>query len=150
MAKDEHPTQILISIYPRYADAIINGVKRVEFRKNGCPTSAQLIALYSTKPDSAIRALCKVDSCVVANKHTLWKRYGKVGAISYKDFMAYFYGTTIGKCYVLGKVCKLKSPLPLKRLASVRSVPQSFAYLSKEDIRLLQRKCEAPKTGAGL
>jgi predicted transcriptional regulator len=140
MDKTKNKNVIAIAINPKFARAILQGRKAIEFRRNGVPTEISHIVLYSTKPDQEIIGYCEVRECVVAPTKILWRSYGKFGLISREHFFSYYKGHKVGKCYIINKSWKFIRPLPLSQCRSFDRAPQSFSYIRQSEWKNLKRK----------
>jgi predicted transcriptional regulator len=140
MDKRKNRNVIVISIKPQFAHGILNGVKKVEFRRNGCPTEISHLVLYSIVPDQSILGFCEVKNCVIASPDELWKRYGKDGLIKENEFLKYYQGHSTGKCYLLNNPQTFVRPVPLDKCRSFKKSPQSFVYMDEREWINLKRK----------
>ncbi len=135
MATPADPGIALLSIHPRYAQAIMAGTKRVEFRKQTFARPVSHIVIYETAPTGRIVGAARVAACHVASPAELWKRYGDVGAIDPMDFDGYYAGREEGVAIQLdGPPVPLD--LPLSAIGQ-RRPPQNFAYLGDESLGVL-------------
>jgi predicted transcriptional regulator len=57
---------VLLSIKPKYADLILAGSKRVEFRRSWAAQDVSMIVLYSSSPIQKIVGTVEVDEIVIA------------------------------------------------------------------------------------
>jgi predicted transcriptional regulator len=119
----------LLAIHPRYAQAILAGDKRVEFRRASCQRATHL-ALYATAPVQRIVALCWIVNVERSAPSALWLRHSAAGGISIEDFTRYFQATEVGTAIAIGHVAALSRPLALADLDPSLSPPQSLRYLS--------------------
>jgi predicted transcriptional regulator len=119
----------LLPIQPMYVEAILEGRKKVEFRRRSFGRPVGHVVVYSTSPVQRIVAFFRVSGIREASPHELWKRYWKVGGIDQDMFEAYYQGAQKGVAIEIDEVFSLKTPLPLKSLCETLSVPQSFLYL---------------------
>jgi predicted transcriptional regulator len=122
----------LMSIHPVYANAILCGDKKVEFRKRPLASDITHVLVYSTAPVSAV-----VVSFTVASQHTsapvnLWKRFGKVSGIPRRKFFDYYSSSALGTGIEVGMVFAPRQPLNLAASLGVQRPPQSFPYLTPE------------------
>ncbi|MCP3875089.1 MAG: ASCH domain-containing protein [Desulfobacteraceae bacterium] len=140
MDKNKTKHVIVLSINPVYAHAILLGQKTVEFRRNGVPSTIKKIVIYSTKPDQKLLGYCDVTNCIIDTPEKLWQDYGKYGYVSHYDFLHYYKGYKVGKCYILENPRSFKLPVSLERCKTFSTAPQSFAYLDKSEWRNLRRK----------
>ena len=92
MASSTDSDVILLSIYPEFAEAILRGEKRIEFRKSRVCASASHVLVYSTSPDMRLVGYFEVKKIHRASPQSLWKRFGKVGTISRDAFFSYYAG----------------------------------------------------------
>jgi len=127
----------LLSIRPGYARAIVNGSKRVEFRRVAFTGSVQTVVIYATKPSARVVAYFDVKGIEEAPPPTLWRMFHSVGGISREKFLEYFVGTSIGHAIKIGDATELPEPLPLDHLGLDIVPPQSFRYLPEESFRQL-------------
>lgn len=135
MATPADPGIALLSIHPRYAQAIMAGTKRVEFRKQAFARPVSHIVIYETAPTGRIVGAARVAACHVASPAELWKRYGEVGAIDPTDFDGYYAGRESGVAIQLdGSPVPLD--LPLSAVGQGRP-PQNFTYLCNDALRPL-------------
>lgn len=139
MAGEKDRRVIILSIYPKYVHAILQGIKRVEFRKNGVPEDVDHIVFYSTSPDQAILGYAEVESCVVASPENLWEDYSDIGCIDQDAYKQYFSGCSVGKCYLLKKPCALLNPMSLSDI-DMQMPPQSFAYVNNAVWRKITKR----------
>jgi predicted transcriptional regulator len=142
--KNKTKNVIALAINPVYAHAILSGKKTVEFRRNGVPDSIQKIVIYSTKPDQKFIGYCDVTKCITGSPEKLWKDFGKYGHISHDDFMKYYKGYEVGKCYILDNPQSFKNPLSLEKCKTFSTAPQSFAYFDNNEWRNLRRRKKKP------
>ena len=149
MGKRSNPssTNVLISIYQEYADAILNGNKVIEFRKAMFPNHIIRVFLYSINPINKIIGHFDVKDVLRSSPRSLWNQYGKQGSIKYDDFLKY-YGDADEACGILIKnVVRYKRPVDLKELDPTITVPQSFRYLNEELIERLEIKSMSNRNG---
>lgn len=125
----------LISVHPKYVAQILNGSKRVEFRRVWASRSVSKLVLYSTSPDMQVVALVTLDRTVVASKYKLWelaKRYG--GGLTRQVLRDYFSGKALGYGLIIASVQALPKPLPLCVAVPGVRAPQSYAYLTEAQV----------------
>ena len=124
---------IVLSLKPRFAQAILAGVKTVELRRTVpkivIPTRA---LLYASSPVRALLGTCVITSVQSADLAALWHEYGSRSELSFHEFQQYFEGVAKGTALTLSEPQALSRPIPLQDLrAKPRSFrpPQSFAYV---------------------
>jgi predicted transcriptional regulator len=130
VATPSAPAVALLSIHPQYADAIMRGDKRVEFRKQPFARPVEHVVIYATAPVQRIVGTFRVAGCDVAEPAELWRRYGDVGGIERDDFEGY-YGRRSSGVAIAIEGSPIPMDLPLDVVDQVRP-PQGFAYLTTE------------------
>lgn len=122
---------LLISLRPRFAEAILDGTKTVELRRRAprLPTGA-LVVLYATSPVRAIVGWARVESIVSEALDDLWLQHGHHAGVSRMEFMRYFRDLSAGKGLLLRSPQRADTPMALRELRrlGVRP-PQSWQYL---------------------
>jgi predicted transcriptional regulator len=140
---------LLLSIKPDYAEAILDGLKCVEFRRR-VPRQAEPgtdIAIYASSPTRALVGFATIAEFAEATPMALWSEYKNVGGIAYDDYRTYFSGTERAVGIVLTYARRLTHALKLDTLREWWPgfhPPQQFAYLcAKRQAELLQSKCDS-------
>tara|TARA_B100000965_G_scaffold88138_2_gene71484 strand:- start:932 stop:1369 length:438 start_codon:yes stop_codon:yes gene_type:complete len=119
----------LLSIHPRFARRILEGKKRVEFRKRGFGRAVTHVVVYATQPVGRVVGFFTVKRVSIATPRSLWADYCSVGGIGGDEFWRYYQGKSEGCAIEVADVWALERPIPLGDLGSM-GAPQSFAYLS--------------------
>lgn len=129
----------LISIHPHFADAILEGRKRVEFRKVAFKRTITHVLLYATSPVQQIIGCARVDEIDECSPTELWRRYHEVGGIDRGAFFDYFGGRSLGFALKVREPRRLRRPVRLSELREATAPPQSFKYGTPELFGLVQR-----------
>lgn len=127
---------IVLSLRPRFAEAILAGVKTVEFRRREprivVPTRA---LLYAASPVRALVGTCVVTSVKSAGLVDLWREHGPQSGLAHSEFEGYFEGAEVGTALTLERPYSFPRGIALQDLraqpGSFRP-PQSFAYVDAE------------------
>jgi predicted transcriptional regulator len=127
----------LMSIQPQFADQIIAGEKRVEFRKTHFRFPLSHVIIYCTEPVQRVIGFFEVEALDKATPQNLWERYSQVSGIPRGTFNAYYANCTTGVAIKIGRVFKLEEAVPLSVIDEVLLPPQSFRYLSIEVLEYL-------------
>lgn len=120
---------VLMSIHPEYAEAILAGTKKVEFRKRPVADDVTHVIVYATAPVSAVVGAFAVEDQATAAPASLWRRFAKVGGISRHRYFVYFADHSHGVGIQVGEVLAPSKPLSLTEDLGVERPPQSFQYL---------------------
>ena len=109
---------IVMSIHPRWVDAILSGHKTFELRRRAPDRElAKGIMIYSTAPTSALVAIGDIQDIVRAPPQLLWSEIGTMSGCSKAEFFQYFEGVNVASALKLTNVRRI-SPLPLALLRS--------------------------------
>ena len=128
----------LFSIRPPYADAILRGDKRVEFRKHACKRPVTRMFIYATKPIASIVGEAAVTKVLSRPPSDLWELTHAYAGISEDRFDRYFDGCEQACAYFLTRPMRYQGPIALDRLGIWRP-PQSFCYLSEDQAEMILR-----------
>jgi len=130
MATRKDHCVVLLSIHPEYADAILNGTKRVEFRKPPFPRDVTHVVIYATAPVRKVVGWFVVGGTEERSPKELWKKYSSVGGIARSDFGSYYEGRAHAVAIHVVAPKKLRKGLPLSALGRRLVPPQNFRYLT--------------------
>ncbi|MFO0856632.1 MAG: ASCH domain-containing protein [Phycisphaerales bacterium] len=137
-AKHE-PKSLLISLHPRFANAIFGGTKQAELRKvRPQVESGDQVVIYCTKPTAAILGVVTVESVIAAPPSKLWTRLSQTSAVSRSEFFRYFHNRHVAYAILITSPRLLKTPITLAELRTeCRGFipPQSYWYLQKKRLR---------------
>lgn len=135
---DSATTEIaLLSIHPRFAEAILSGEKRVEFRRTRFSRNVSHVVIYATKPVGKVVGWFEVAGIESRHPDELWGKFQHCGGIAEPDFRAYYSGRSTGHAIRVRKTCRLPKAAPLKAVCRDLRPPQSFAYLRPGSARRL-------------
>lgn len=121
-------THVLLSIRPPFAEAILRGAKRYEFRRTIFSRRVDVVLMYVTAPVQKVVAEFDVVSVISEPLPRLWSRTRKYAGINEALFYRYFSGLQRGHAIAIGEVRLYISPFcPVEQLGL--RPPQSFVYL---------------------
>ena len=123
------PIVALLSIKPIYANAILDGRKKVEFRKRPFKRAVSHVVIYATAPVQRVVGWFQTKRFEQMSPSALWKRFASVGGISEEQFNIYYNGSESGVAIHVDKPQRLANPVSIKQ-TKVATAPQSYAYLS--------------------
>ncbi len=134
---------VVLSLKPRFAEAILAGVKTVELRRTEpkivVPTRA---LLYAASPVRALLGTCIITSVQPLDLPTLWREHGPGAGLLYNEFQEYFEGVDVGAALTLIRPRAFSRQIPLQDLRAKPEgfrPPQSFAYVdTKTGDRLIR------------
>ena len=126
----------IISIKPRFAEAILSGTKTVELRRRIPPIEVGTrLWIYATRPTAAVIGSAVLENVVKKSPADLWKQCGDKTGVDRGTFDSYFEGTTIALGLYLAQV-RPASPINIDQLRKTLKgfhPPQVIARLTMAD-----------------
>jgi len=119
----------LMSIHTRWAEAIVDGRKQVEFRKRRLADDIRTVLIYATAPSSEVIGQFTVSNMVTDTPARIWEQFGHLGVIEKEAFFAYYGNAPTAVAIVVASAERFATPLTLGEFEPRPAVPQSFAYL---------------------
>lgn len=121
--------KVLLSIRPEFAEKIISGEKRFEFRKRGfARESVETVVVYSTMPVGRIIGEFTVKRILSGSPSAIWRRTRGSAGISHSRFRDYFAGRDEAYAIEVDEVIAYEKPLDPRKSAKRFTAPQSFCY----------------------
>lgn len=125
-------TSVILSIKPIYAQAIIAGTKKVEFRKKIFKREVEKIFIYSSMPKKMIIGYFTILEIIEDTPTNLWKEFNQVGGISEKDFFEYYKNVEKGFSIKIDKVMKFDEEIEPSEFIEEFCAPQSYIYIEEK------------------
>lgn len=121
----------LLAIKPEFADKILSGKKRYEFRRScfNDPDEVDHIFLYSTSPVMQIVGVFTTDRIVEAEPNQLWELYNESAGINHERFMNYFSDINTGYAIHVDEAYEFDEPIDPEEVFDDFSPPMSYFYL---------------------
>lgn len=119
----------LMSIHERWAEAIVDGRKRVEFRKRRLADDIRTVLIYATAPSSQVIGQFTIDEIVTDTPARIWEKFGHLGVIERDAFFDYYGSAVTAVAIIVADAERFATPLGLAEFEPRPAVPQSFAYL---------------------
>lgn len=122
--------RVLLSIKPEYAEKILNGTKRFEYRK-AAPKNpdARTVVIYATMPVGKVVGEFEIAAVLRACPDALWERTKTASGISRAFFEEYFCGRDEAVALAVREPKRYLKPLELEEVSGSSTPPQSFRYL---------------------
>jgi type I restriction enzyme S subunit len=121
---------VLLSIRPKYAESIVTGQKKYEFRKIIFNDKYVNIAyVYVTSPVKKIVGAFKIGKIVKDCPENLWDQLNEFSGLDKAEFFDYFKNSKIGYAIEIKYVETFKEPIDPRKLIPNFTPPQSFCYL---------------------
>lgn len=124
--------RILLSIHPEYAEKILNGTKRFEYRK-AVPRneSVRTVVIYATMPVGKVVGEFEVAGVLRERPSVLWSRTKQGSGITRDYFDRYFDGREEASAFAVSKPKRYPQPKSLEEVSGSTTPPQSFQYLAE-------------------
>ncbi len=135
---------LLLSLKPRFANAILDGTKSVELRRVRPLIRVPTVALlYASSPTMALVGICRVESVKSGSPSRIWSEFGPATGIGRREFREYFSGTGSACALLLSKPIRLPAPVELAELRRWWpdfQPPQSFRYVNPSELPSSMRR----------
>ncbi|WP_332604742.1 hypothetical protein [Acinetobacter sp. ESBL14] len=123
-------TAVLLSIKPKFADAIFAGEKKYEFRKAIFKDkSIKVIYVYASAPISKVVGTLYVDEILARQPTLLWEATSEDAGISEDYFYEYFANRKLGYALKVERAKLFDEPKLLQDMFGISHPPQSFCYV---------------------
>lgn len=123
--------KVLLSIKPEYAEKILSGEKRFEFRKALFKNKdVKTVVIYATMPVGKVVGEFEFDGVVTGTPKAVWSQTESHSGISQDFFEEYFEGRTMAHAIKVGSVTRYCEPLNLSVIVPNGTAPQSYRYLN--------------------
>ena len=120
----------LLSIKPHFAERILAGEKRFEFRRTTFRTrEVKTVLIYATLPVGRIVGQFRVDEILVGTPSSIWRQTRASAGIVKAEYDNYFADRSLGYAIRIGEPLKYKRPKELADVLASGRAPQSFCYL---------------------
>ena len=122
--------KVLLSIKPEYADKILSGEKRFEFRKSIFKRQGiQTVIIYATMPVGKVVGEFDIEHILSDEPKFILDKTCALSGITKSFFDSYFYERSTAYAIEVKSVKKYDIPISLNELKSGLKAPQSFAYI---------------------
>jgi len=121
--------KVLLSIKPEFAEKILSGEKRYEYRKVVFKREVSTVVIYATCPVGEIVGEFEIETILNDDPKSIWEKTKKFSGITQNYFKKYFSGRKNGYAIKIGKVKRYEKAIPPKHLFENFVAPQSFRYL---------------------
>lgn len=124
----------ILSIRPKYVEAILEGNKKYEFRKKPIKKNVKEVWVYATKPVGKIVCKIYIGDIIEDTPENLWKNFGDFSGLEKEEFFTYFQSKDKGVAIEIKNVEKFSEPIDPKKQLSSFTPPQSWLYLSSMNL----------------
>ena len=124
---------VVLSLRPRFAKAILEGIKTVELRRTEPKIETPTLALlYAASPVRSLIGTCIITSVWSADLGNIWRKHRQEVGLPYREFRQYFKGVDKGTALTLIRPQAFSRQIHLQDLRAKQRgfrPPQSFAYV---------------------
>lgn len=118
---------VIISIKPEYAEKILNGEKRIEYRKK-IPACYNHFYLYATSPIQKIIGYVGRHGTINGTIENIWEATKDYSGITHEEYLKYFKNKGYAKGIELIFPHRFKNPISLIELG-IETPPQMYRYI---------------------
>lgn len=122
--------KILISIKPEYANKILIGSKKYEYRKVHLKANINKMVLYVTFPIMKIVGEMEIVDILENDPQSIWETTKNHSGSSKALYDKYYKNKDLAIAYKIGRVTRYNNPKELSEIG-INFSPQSFVYLDK-------------------
>ena len=124
--------KVIFSLKPAWAEKILSGEKKVEFRKSVCTESVDRILLYETSPVRKIMGEVCVDVIISGAPEEVWEKLGDKAAMTKREYDRYYLKRNRAVAYCLSHPVRYERGRNLEEYG-IASAPRSFVYVECGD-----------------
>ncbi|MCH9270136.1 ASCH domain-containing protein [Pantoea ananatis] len=122
--------KVILSIKPEYAERILSGEKKFEFRKSIFKNKdVDTVIIYATMPVGKVIGEFKVGDILMHTPAELWDKTKSYAGISHKFYKAYFASREKAFAISVKSPKRYILPLSLEDVSPGAKAPQSFRYV---------------------
>jgi predicted transcriptional regulator len=133
--------EALISIHPRHAHAILDGVKSIELRRRVPKLSVGArLWIYATRPLGAVIGTATVEQVVRGTPEDIWLRFGHQAGLMRSEYDTYFKGANEAIGLILVDVQRSLKCVGIEDLREIRRgfhPPQVLTWISSGEAQAL-------------
>jgi type I restriction enzyme S subunit len=123
---------ILISIKPEFAEKILEGKKRYEFRRRVPRKRVSQVFIYASSPRSSIVGKFTMAGVVKGSPSYVWKKCGEEGGIDSRIFISYCRNSRVIYGLEIAEVERFDPPIDPYHAKPHFHPPQSFVYIGQD------------------
>ena len=133
---------LLLSLKPRYADRIFEGLKTVELRRRIVShIKDRDVFVYVSSPVMELRGGFRAGDFWSGTPEEIWDMVSKLAHVDKQDFDTYFEGQAVAYAFEITDVWESPNPVHLNTLRNQFPnfvVPQSWRYVRNDEMRFFE------------
>lgn len=124
---------LLMSIQPRFANAILEGTKTVELRRKPPRDQPDVVIIYGSGAAKAVLGVAQLKEIHTSTPDDIWKKFGATAGVTRAEFSEYFAGSETASALELTHPRRSGDDVPLSRLRDLGlEPPQSWRYIERQ------------------
>jgi predicted transcriptional regulator len=140
---------LLMSIQPRFADAILAGTKTVELRRRPPREEPDIVIIYSSGKARSVIGVAVLKKVHTSTPADIWCRFGSQAGVTRTEFFQYFDGCELASAVELERPERGGAELSLESLRGFGfEPPQSWRYVDEASACAIVRELDLPSRGA--
>jgi predicted transcriptional regulator len=128
----------LLSVRPRFAEALLSGSKTVEIRRRRVNlTGGAICLLYASTPVRALVGALSIEATDTDRPATLWDRWGENTGLSREEYENYLEGSDRACAIIVSATVVFPQAIQLAELRRRHSAfvtPQSYRFLGTSEL----------------
>lgn len=129
----------LLSIKPKYAEAILEGKKLFEFRKRPIGHDVDRVLIYVTKPYGKIVGSFRIGDVIIDTPQRLWELLNSISGLTAEEFFKYYEGYNKGVAIEIKDVIRFSEYIDPKKFIPGFRPPQSYIYIDLNFYELISK-----------
>jgi predicted transcriptional regulator len=123
---------ILLSIKPCYAERILEGEKKYEFRRRIFRKDVESIYIYSTSPVRRVVGMLRIEKILEGTVEMIWEECSSDAGLSREEYFCYFENKEKAFAIKIKEVQAFDEPIDPYVVYQDFVPPQSFCYVSSD------------------
>ena len=129
---------VLLSVKPVYADRILSGEKRYEFRRGRFASEVDEVLIYATSPRKQIIGYFRVEDIHEGLPTVLWNKCSRHAGVEEGAFFTYFAECNRAYAIQVDVARKFATAVDPHKIWPDFSPPQSFMYVDRKAAKALK------------
>ena len=134
---------LLLSLKPRYADLVFEGLKTAELRRRiASHIENRAVFVYVSSPTMELRGGFRVGQVWHGDPEEIWHMVSKLAHVDKQDFDTYFEGLSFAYAFEIKEVWESPNPVHLNTLRNQFPnfvVPQSWRYVRDDETEFFEK-----------
>ncbi|MBU7023832.1 MAG: hypothetical protein HXS40_06660 [Theionarchaea archaeon] len=123
---------VLLSVKPYYAERILDGEKKYEFRRRIFRKDVESIYIYSTSPVKRIVGMLRMEKILEGTVEMIWEECSSDAGLSREEYFCYFENKEKAFAIKIKEVQAFDEPIDPHTICEDFVPPQSFCYVSSD------------------